>query len=160
MTEQRHPNTKKVTAYNDKGEVHREFDSVKELAEYYNKVPQYVYNATAHPTRFYRYKEPDGTVVMLCLKTQRGKHGGSVKVKETEDEIRRRLGLNPYGEWRTDEWIYAMVDRVNKRLYPNGYDEHGEWLKTRNRDRFLRNKEKEEEGQWFDPNIDTRNLEL
>jgi len=47
---------------------------------------------------------------------------------ETEDEIRRRLGLNPYGEWRNDEWLNAMFERVNKILYPDGYDTREIWL--------------------------------
>jgi hypothetical protein len=47
---------------------------------------------------------------------------------ETEDQIRRRLGLNPYGEWRNDEWMNAMFERVNKILYPDGYDTREIWL--------------------------------
>jgi len=47
---------------------------------------------------------------------------------ETEDQIRRRLGLNPYGEWRNDEWLNAMFERVNKILYPDGYDTREIWL--------------------------------
>ena len=47
---------------------------------------------------------------------------------ETEDQIRRRLGLNPYGEWRNDEWLNAMFERVNSQLYPDGYDAREIWL--------------------------------
>jgi len=47
---------------------------------------------------------------------------------ETEDQIRRRLGLNPYGSWRNDEWLNAMFERVNKVLYPDGYDTREIWL--------------------------------
>jgi len=54
---------------------------------------------------------------------------------ETEDECRRRLGLNPYGEWRNDEWMNAMFDRVHKELYPDGYDEHAAWLAMKGKDR-------------------------
>jgi hypothetical protein len=70
---------------------------------------------------------------------------------ETEDQIRRRLGLNPYGEWRNDEWLNAMFERVNKQIYPNGYDLRELWLaqKANNRakkraDRIKEEKESEE----------------
>ena len=54
---------------------------------------------------------------------------------ETEDEIRRRLGLNPYGSWRNDEWMNAMFERVNKELYPDGYDPRETWLAQKANDR-------------------------
>ena len=54
---------------------------------------------------------------------------------ETEDQIRRRLGLNPYGEWRNDEWMNAMFERVNKILYPDGYDVREIWLAQKDNSR-------------------------
>jgi hypothetical protein len=47
---------------------------------------------------------------------------------ETEDQIRRRLGLNPYGKARDDIWMAEMFERVNKILYPDGYDTREIWL--------------------------------
>jgi hypothetical protein len=71
---------------------------------------------------------------------------------ETEDQIRRRLGLNPYGEWRNDEWLNAMFERVNKILYPDGYDTREIWLAQKansrakkRKDRIREEKESEEE---------------
>lgn len=54
---------------------------------------------------------------------------------ESEDDIRRRLGLNPYGSWRNDEWLNAMFERVNKQLYPDGYDPRETWLAQKANDR-------------------------
>jgi hypothetical protein len=58
-----------------------------------------------------------------------------LRKRETEDQTRRRLGLNPYGEWRNDEWLNAMMDRVHKELYPDGYDEHAAWLSMKGKER-------------------------
>jgi hypothetical protein len=70
---------------------------------------------------------------------------------ETEDEIRRRLGLNPYGKARDDIWMAEMFERVNKILYPDGYDTREIWLaqKANSRakkraDRIREEKESEE----------------
>jgi hypothetical protein len=73
---------------------------------------------------------------------------------ETEDEIRRRLGLNPYGEWRNDEWLNAMFERVNKLLYPDGYDPRETWLAQKANDRASKRtarikKEKESEDVFY-----------
>jgi hypothetical protein len=54
---------------------------------------------------------------------------------ETEDEIRRRLGLNPYGKARDDIWMAEMFERVNKELYPDGYDPRETWLAQKANDR-------------------------
>jgi hypothetical protein len=54
---------------------------------------------------------------------------------ETEDEIRRRLGLNPYGKARDDVWMAEMFERVNKQLYPDGYDPREIWLAQKSNDR-------------------------
>lgn len=55
--------------------------------------------------------------------------------RETEDEIRRRLGLNPYGKARDDIWMAEMFERVNKELYPDGYDPRETWLAQKANDR-------------------------
>ena len=73
---------------------------------------------------------------------------------ETEDQIRRRLGLNPYGSWRNDEWLNAMFERVNKILYPDGYDTREIWLaqKANNRAKkraALIREEKESEETYY-----------
>ena len=72
---------------------------------------------------------------------------------ETEDEIRRRLGLNPYGEWRNDEWIFAMMERVNKELYPDGYCTKELWLRqkanSRAKKRADKIKEEKELGETY-----------
>jgi hypothetical protein len=65
---------------------------------------------------------------------------------ETEDQIRRRLGLNPYGKARDDVWMAEMFERVNKQLYPDGYDVREIWLaqKANNRAKKRADKIKEE----------------
>ena len=65
---------------------------------------------------------------------------------ETEDQIRRRLGLNPYGEWRNDEWLNAMFERVNKILYPDGYNTREIWLAQRANNRAKKRAASEREG--------------
>ena len=54
---------------------------------------------------------------------------------ESEDDIRRRLGLNPYGKARDDIWMAEMFERVNKVLYPDGYDPRETWLAQKANDR-------------------------
>ena len=54
---------------------------------------------------------------------------------ESEDDIRRRLGLNPYGKARDDIWMTEMFERVNKQLYPDGYDPRETWLAQKANDR-------------------------
>lgn len=137
MAKSTHPNTKRVVAYREDGSIYREFESVTEIAEYYNKRTQAIYNSTSNYHRFYDFKEPNGEVVKLRLEAKAPNYKNpKIHEKETEDQIRRRLGLNPYGEWRNDEWFAAMFERVNKKLYPNGYDAHAEWLRKRSWDKM------------------------
>jgi hypothetical protein len=69
---------------------------------------------------------------------------------ETEDQIRRRLGLNPYGEWRNDEWLNAMFERVNKILYPDGYDTREIWLAQKANSRAKKRKDRIREEKELD----------
>jgi hypothetical protein len=71
---------------------------------------------------------------------------GEIIEGETEDQIRRRLGLNPYGEWRNDEWLNAMFERVNKILYPDGYNTREIWLAQRANNRAKKRAASEREG--------------
>ena len=54
---------------------------------------------------------------------------------ESEDDIRRRLGLNPYGKARDDIWMAEMFERVSKQLYPDGYNPRETWLAQKANDR-------------------------
>lgn len=77
-----------------------------------------------------------------------------LRAKETEDETRRRLGLNPYGEWRNDEWIQAMIDRVDKMLYPDGYDEHAAYLSMKGKERAVKGMRRETEEERLEKEVD------
>jgi hypothetical protein len=131
----------------------REFDTVEECASFFGKTKAIIYNRCSSSNRFF----PE-MGVNVNFTSQRAKQKveqgekidkrfssideAKLRKTETEDQTRRRLGLNPYGDWRNDEWIYAMMERVNQRLYPDGYDEHAAWLSMREKDRTQKGRTK------------------
>ena len=144
MTEKRHPLQKKITVIKEDGEVYKVFDTVDECAAFFNRSKAVIYNHCAKPDIL--YVENGIKVRFQSEKMQERKEKGlsdrsdvlekRLRANETEDQTRRRLGLNPYGEWRNEEWLFAMFDRVNKRLYPDGYDAHTAWLVEKGKQRI------------------------
>ena len=119
-----------------------------ETAKYFLKSPTVIYNHCSRPREFFNYF---GFNLRFESKLR------NKIVIETKDETRRRLGLNPYGEWRTDEWIYAMVERISKQhpeLTDPNYDP------AANKKYRLSAEKRKVEGEWFDPKIDTRGYML
>ena len=147
MTVKRHPNKKRIIVTKEDGEIYKIFDTVEECAEYFGKSKAVIHNRCAKFNVFYLENE-----VKIKFEAERKEPRTKEKVEltrsdvvekklratETEDQTRRRLGLNPYGEWRNDEWLFAMFDRVNKQLYPDGYDEHAAWLSMKGKERMVK----------------------
>ena len=71
---------------------------------------------TANGRRFYIYVE--GRAPNLRSDISETKK----RAKETEDETRKRLGLSPYGKHNDEEWMLALIKKVEKRLIDEGYD--------------------------------------
>lgn len=135
-------NNKAVIAKTIDGNIYKVFTSVKEAAEFFGVSVPSMSNKISIK-KFYNLKD-----LMLTFQTK-SIGDGLDRLYETEDDTRRRLGLNPYGEWRTDEWINAMVDRVNKEHFPNGFNERLEFQRRRGyqnqKASMKRKKESEEE---------------
>jgi hypothetical protein len=106
------------------GKIYKVFGTIREAANFFNLSVPSISNKIS-VKKYYKLND-----LMLTFETKSAKDGLD-RLFETEDETRRRLGLNPYGEWRNDEWLNAMFERVNKELYPDGYDHHMEWLRNR-----------------------------
>ena len=149
MTKKRHPNKKKIVVIKEDGEVYKIFDTVEECAKYFNRTKAVIYNHCAKFNNFYvengikvRFEaEKKEVVVKEEVESSRADVVEKrLRATETEDQTRRRLGLNPYGEWRNDEWMNAMFERVDKMLYPDGYDEHLVWLSKKGKERIDKGK--------------------
>jgi hypothetical protein len=138
--------SKQVVVRSVDGEIVQRFDSAENCATYYGLDRKLVYRYTNKP---HVGRNVNGTRLTFETvgKASYSKHNDPEVLrrrKETEDQTRRRLGLNPYGEWRTDEWINAMIERVDKILYPDGYDHHAEWLRQRAYGKYAKSPQKVE----------------
>ena len=140
-----------IITYDRKGSEYKRFMSVKEAASYFNKTTQLIYGYTSR-NDYFAPVEVDGKKFSLrFIQAKR-----EVKQnKELEDDIRRKWGLNPYGDWRNDEWIFAMVDRVTAELEK---DKH-KYYDPENR-AYDRKKKRDAEGEWLNPQMDTRGMEI
>lgn len=145
------PPPKMIMTYDRKGNEYKSFLSVKEAASYFKKPTQAIYSYTSR-NDYFAPVEVDGEKFNLRFVQQKRETKDN---KELEDEIRRKLGLNPYGDWRNDEWIYAMVDRVNAELEKDKSKYYDPENKA-----YERRKKRDLEGEWFDPQIDTRGYML
>ena len=133
----------------ESGEVYKVFDGgTNEAAKFFQKSPTVIYNHCSRPREFFNY-------FGFNLRFESKLREKIDVKKESEDEIRRRLGLNPYGEWRTDEWIYAMVERVNAEVEKDKHKYYDPYNKA-----YERRKKRDIQGEWFDPKIDTRGYML
>lgn len=143
--------SKKIIVRTEDNEVWKEFQGVTDCAEFFKKTKAVIYNRCATPNRFFLEFGVNLRFESASIKVKVGEKvdgrlmGSSIdeaklRATETEDETRRRLGLNPYGDWRNDEWLFAMFDRVNKQLYPDGYDAHTAWLSMRGKERIQKGK--------------------
>ena len=142
------PNTKKVIVKTEDGEVYKTFNGGEECANFLGITRASVYNRASFPHVF--YKTNGIKLSFTCVK-----HIKDTKEEgETNDQIRRRLELNPYGEWRNDEWLNAMMERVNKELYPYGYDEHMAWLSWKGKLRLQKGQRRESEEERLAREID------
>ena len=162
MSKGLHSNSKKVIVKTENDEVWKEFESVIECADFFNKSKAVIYNRCNTPNHAFAemgYKLKFQTEKRENVKSrvevyaERDKEA-KLRAKETEDETRRRLGLNPYGEWRNDEWIQAMIDRVDKMLYPDGYDPHMVWLREKALSRAQKGQQRESEEDRLSKEID------
>lgn len=148
MNKKFHQNSKRIIVRTKDGRLYKEFETIDECVEYFGKSKAIIYNACTlvnykfvhegqelvfEAVKRYREEKPKGEDMRLSNENKLEKE---LRAKETEDETRRRLGLNPYGEWRNDEWLNAMFERVNKELYPDGYDEHAIWLREKGMERL------------------------
>ena len=139
---------KGVVVRTEDGEVYKEFDTVCDCAEFFKKTKAVIYNRRAAPNRL--FLEFGINLKFQCANISKGSYtyeverieqllGDKEEMKlraiETEDETRKRLGLNPYGKARDDIWMTEMFERVNKQLYPDGYDPRETWLAQRANDR-------------------------
>ena len=148
MTKKRHPNKKKIVVIKEDGEVYKIFDTIEECAKYFNRTKSVIYNHCAKSNIFYiengikvRFEaEKNQQQKVVNVSDRSDVVEKRLRAKETEDQTRRRLGLNPYGEWRNDEWMNAMFARVDKMLYPDGYDEHLAWLSMKGKERIDKGK--------------------
>ena len=154
------PNTKKVIVKTEDGEVYKTFNGGEECANFLGITRASVYNRASFPHVF--YKTNGIKLSFTCVK-----HIKDTKEEgETNDEIRRRLELNPYGEWRKEENILALIERCNKMMIEKGIlDLDPEYRKMREKAkaqniRWIRTQKLNESGEWFNVNVDTRNMEL
>jgi hypothetical protein len=136
------PAKKEVEVYNADGTLYKKYDSLTEVVKDMGINLPALSLASKRKNPIFKINEIEYKVITLERKinelagrTGTYKVGDTLLPGETEDECRRRLGLNPYGAWRNDEWMNAMFERVHKELYPDGYDEHAAWLAMRAKDR-------------------------
>ena len=155
-----HPNSKRIIVRTQDNEIWKEFETSAECAEFFGITKSVIYNRCNKPNHAYRYlgyklkfesEKRDG---VYSNTSADGTTESRLRAEETEDETRRRLGLNPYGEWRNDLWLNAMFDRVNKKLYPDGYDEHMAWLSWRGKVRAQKDQRRESEEDRLGREID------
>jgi len=160
MDKEIHPNAKRIVVRTEEGEIWKEFETTNECADFFGISRGVVYNRcndSHHAYEHLGYKlkfqseRRDGVYSnSLAENTQEAR----LRAKETEDETRKRLGLNPYGSWRNDEWLNAMMERVNKELYPDGYDEHMAWLSWKGKLRLQKGQRRESEEERLAREID------
>lgn len=159
MDKEIHPNAKRIVVRTEDGEIWKEFETAVECAEFFGISKGGLYNRCNDSHHTYEYlgyklkfqsERRDGVYSKLYDNTQEVR----LRKNETEDETRRRLGLNPYGEWRNDEWIFAMMERVNKELYPDGYDSHMAWLSWRGKIRLQKGTKRESQEDRLSREID------
>ena len=132
----------------------KRFRSVREAAEFLGYTQTGLYSK-CDGEKLHHIRGYLGKYIFKIIPKELNTEDAIRRASETEDETRRRLGLNPYGDWRNDEWIFAMVDRVNKEHrneYSEAYQKYGN-----NYESIKKNKL---EGTYFDTEIDTRNWEL
>jgi len=147
MTAKRHHNKRRIITTKEDGEVYKIFDTIEDCAEFFNRSKAVIFNHCAKSKLFYKENG-----IMLSFQSEK-REAKEVKesdrsdvvekrlrATETEDQTRRRLGLNPYGSWRQGTWLQEMFDRVNKELYPDGYDAHAAWLALRGKERLKEGK--------------------
>ena len=160
MSKELHSNAKRIIVRTEDNEIWKEFETVVECGEFFGISNNVIYNRCNKPDHTYEYL---GYKLKFHSERRDGVYtnpsGGDTKEvrlrkNETEDETRRRLGLNPYGEWRNDEWIFAMMERVNKELYPDGYDEHMAWLSWRGKIRLQKGTQRESQEDRLSREID------
>lgn len=138
---------KPVVVKTEDEKIFKEFKSVGECADFFNVDKGVIYRRSSTPQKYFlesgvklRFIAPP----IRKLGERKDGIDGRIKDKEeielrkneTEDQTRRRLGLNPYGSWRNDKWLFEMFDRVNKQLYPDGYDAHAAWLAEKGQKRI------------------------
>jgi len=140
-----------IITYDKEGNEYKRFMSVKEAGSYFNKTNQLIYNYSARNDYFAPVEVEGKKFNLRFIQVKR-----EVKQdKELEDDIRRKWGLNPYGDWRNDEWIYAMVDRVNAEIEKDKHKYYDPDNKA-----YERRKKRDLEGEWINPDIDTRGMEF
>ena len=166
MTAKRGSSKRRIITTKEDGEIYKIFDSVDECAEYFGRSRAVVFNHCAKSKLFYKENG-----IMLRFESEKREPKAvkesdrsdvvekRLRATETEDQTRRRLGLNPYGEWRNDEWLFAMFDRVNKMLYPDGYDEHAAWLSMKGKERMSKGQTRESEESRLSREIDEEFLD-
>jgi len=160
MNKEIHPNSKRIVVRTEDDKIWKEFETSIECAEFFGISRGVVYNrcnASHHAYEHLGYKlkfqseRRDGVYSnSLAEDTEETR----LRKGETEDETRRRLKLNPYGEWRNDEWLNAMMERVNKEIYPDGYDSHMAWLSFRGKLRKDKGQRRESEEERLSREID------
>lgn len=160
MSKQLHSNMKRIVVRTEDNEIWKEFETVVECAEFFGITNNVIYNRCNKPDHAYKY-------LGYKLKFQSERRDGvysnpsgddtkeaRLRATETEDETRRRLELNPYGEWRNEEWLNAMFKRVGEKLYPDGYDEHAAWLSWKGKLRGQKGQTRESEEDRLAKEID------
>jgi hypothetical protein len=161
MTAKKGSAKRRIITTKENGEIYKIFDTVDQCAEYFRRTKAVIFNHCAKSKLFYRENG-----IMLSFQSER-REAKEVKesdrsdvierklrATETEDQTRRRLGLNPYGEWRNDEWLFAMFDRVNKKLYPDGYDEHAAFLSWKGKQRGVKGQRRETEEERLEKEVE------
>lgn len=150
------PNRKRVEVYDLEGKLLGTYTSLTEAAKAFK-------TTLARVSHIGNKKNPIGKINGIKYKVVVPRAASIIatydenvlfRPGETEDDVRRRLGLNPYGEWRNDEWIYAMMDRVNKELYPDGFDERLQWNQRKLSERKKKEKERQKEEDIDESNYD------
>ena len=147
------PIPKMIITYDEEGNEYKRFISVIEATSYFNKTKQMIYKYTSRNNYFAPVEVDSRKFNLRFIQVKR--EGKKKENKQLEDDIRRKWGLNPYGDWRNDEWIYAMVDRVNAELEK---DKH-KYYDPENR-AYDRRKKRDAEGEWLNPQMDTRGMEI
>ena len=160
MNKEIHPNAKRIIIRTEDNIIFKEFETTDECAKFFGISRGVVYNRCNTSHHAYDYL---GYKLKFQSEKRDGPYSNSLventketrlRKSETEDETRRRLGLNPYGSWRNDEWISAMMERVNKEIYPDGFDEHSAWLSWRGKIRAQKGTQRESQENRLSREID------